>query len=84
MLERGKVFYEKLVAARGKVAKVAAHFITDGSVRTDIYKKYLRYFHFFYSYYCVIFRLYYCVILDYTHAFQIKSSAASNEGSCCE
>ncbi|XP_012060508.1 PREDICTED: translation initiation factor eIF-2B subunit alpha [Atta cephalotes] len=31
MLERGKVFYEKLVAARGKVAKVAAHFITDGS-----------------------------------------------------
>jgi len=36
MLERGKVFYEKLVAARGKVAKVAAHFITDGSVRIDI------------------------------------------------
>ncbi|XP_018366753.1 PREDICTED: translation initiation factor eIF-2B subunit alpha isoform X1 [Trachymyrmex cornetzi] len=32
MLERGKVFYEKLVAARGKVAKVAAHFITDGSI----------------------------------------------------
>ncbi|EFN71762.1 Translation initiation factor eIF-2B subunit alpha [Camponotus floridanus] len=31
MLDRGKVFYEKLVAARGKVAKVAAHFITDGS-----------------------------------------------------
>ncbi|KAL0106642.1 hypothetical protein PUN28_015295 [Cardiocondyla obscurior] len=31
MLERGKMFYEKLVAARGKVAKVAAHFITDGS-----------------------------------------------------
>ncbi|XP_015182678.1 PREDICTED: translation initiation factor eIF-2B subunit alpha isoform X2 [Polistes dominula] len=31
MLHRGKVFYEKLVAARGKVAKVAAHFITDGS-----------------------------------------------------
>ncbi|KAL6268822.1 translation initiation factor eIF-2B subunit alpha [Pogonomyrmex barbatus] len=32
MLERGKVFYEKLVAARGKVAKVAANFITDGSI----------------------------------------------------
>lgn len=31
MLDRGKVFYEKLVAARGKVAKVAANFITDGS-----------------------------------------------------
>lgn len=31
MLHRGKVFYEKLVAARGKVAKVAANFITDGS-----------------------------------------------------
>lgn len=26
------MFYEKLVAARGKVAKVAAHFIKDGSV----------------------------------------------------
>lgn len=36
MLDRGKVFYEKLVAARGKVAKVAAHFITDGSVRINI------------------------------------------------
>ena len=32
MLHRGKVFYEKLVAARGKVAKVAANFITDGCV----------------------------------------------------
>ncbi|XP_020286520.1 translation initiation factor eIF-2B subunit alpha [Pseudomyrmex gracilis] len=32
MLDRGKVFYEKLVAARGKVAKLAAHFITDGSI----------------------------------------------------
>ncbi|XP_012163246.1 translation initiation factor eIF-2B subunit alpha isoform X1 [Bombus affinis] len=31
MLHRGKMFYEKLVAARGKVAKVAAHFIKDGS-----------------------------------------------------
>ncbi|XP_067209833.1 translation initiation factor eIF2B subunit alpha isoform X2 [Linepithema humile] len=31
MLGRGKVFYEKLIAARGKVAKVAAHFIIDGS-----------------------------------------------------
>lgn len=31
MIHRGKVFYEKLVAARGKVAKAAAHFITDGS-----------------------------------------------------
>ncbi|XP_015113135.1 translation initiation factor eIF-2B subunit alpha isoform X2 [Diachasma alloeum] len=30
MLHRGKVFYEKLVASRGKVAKVAANFITDG------------------------------------------------------
>ncbi|XP_043273696.1 translation initiation factor eIF-2B subunit alpha [Venturia canescens] len=30
MIHRGKVFYEKLVAARGKVGKVAAHFITDG------------------------------------------------------
>jgi len=38
MLDRGKVFYEKLVAARGKVAKVAAHFITDGSVRINIHK----------------------------------------------
>lgn len=36
MLERGKVFYDKLVAARGKVAKVAAHFITDGSVKINI------------------------------------------------
>lgn len=36
MLDRGEVFYEKLVAARGKVAKVAAHFITDGSVRINI------------------------------------------------
>lgn len=35
MLHRGKIFYEKLVAARGKVAKVAAHFITDGSVRKN-------------------------------------------------
>ncbi|KAG7213772.1 hypothetical protein KM043_002994 [Ampulex compressa] len=32
MLHRGKMFYEKLVAARGKVAKVAGHFITDGSM----------------------------------------------------
>lgn len=32
MIQRGKMFYEKLVAARGKVARVAAHFITDGSV----------------------------------------------------
>ena len=32
MLHRGNMFYEKLVAARGKVAKVAAHFIKDGSV----------------------------------------------------
>lgn len=31
MLHRGNVFYAKLVAARGKVAKLAAHFITDGS-----------------------------------------------------
>lgn len=38
MLDRGKVFYEKLVAARGKVAKVAANFITDGSVRINIKK----------------------------------------------
>lgn len=33
MLGRGKAFYEKLVAARGKIAKAAAQFITDGSVR---------------------------------------------------
>jgi translation initiation factor eIF-2B subunit alpha len=39
MLGRGKVFYEKLVAARGKVAKVAAHFITDGSVSININNK---------------------------------------------
>ncbi|XP_024938357.1 translation initiation factor eIF-2B subunit alpha isoform X2 [Cephus cinctus] len=31
MIYRGKVFYEKLVAARGKVARVAANFINDGS-----------------------------------------------------
>ena len=31
MIQRGNMFYEKLVAARGKVARVAAHFITDGS-----------------------------------------------------
>lgn len=43
MLDRGKVFYEKLVAARGKVAKVAAHFITDGSVRINI-QEYIKYF----------------------------------------
>lgn len=42
MLGRGKVFYEKLVAARGKVAKVAAHFITDGSV--SISTKNIKYF----------------------------------------
>jgi len=73
MLERGKVFYEKLVAARGKVAKVAAHFITDGSVRTNL--NYLQYFHYF---------LTFIILLDYTYAFKIKSSAASNEGSCCK
>ncbi|XP_066594628.1 translation initiation factor eIF2B subunit alpha [Prorops nasuta] len=31
MLQRGKIFYEKIVASRGKVAQVAAPFITDGS-----------------------------------------------------
>lgn len=31
MLHRGKIFYKKLVAARGKVAKHAVRFITDGS-----------------------------------------------------
>ncbi|XP_076297598.1 eukaryotic translation initiation factor 2B subunit alpha [Lasioglossum baleicum] len=31
MLRRGKMFHEKLVAARGKVAKVASYFIMDGS-----------------------------------------------------
>ncbi|OXU26483.1 hypothetical protein TSAR_003609, partial [Trichomalopsis sarcophagae] len=31
MLHRGKIFYEKLVAARGKIAKLASNFITDGS-----------------------------------------------------
>ncbi|XP_033224724.1 translation initiation factor eIF-2B subunit alpha isoform X2 [Belonocnema kinseyi] len=30
MLHRGKIFYKKLVAARGKVAKHAVRFITDG------------------------------------------------------
>lgn len=35
MLHRGSIFYEKLVAARGKVGKVAAHFITDGCVSTN-------------------------------------------------
>lgn len=30
MFQRGKVFYERFVAARGKVAKVAGNFITDG------------------------------------------------------
>lgn len=42
MLDRGKVFYEKLVAARGKVAKVAGHFITDGSVSIKNKNKYSR------------------------------------------
>ena len=32
MLQRGKIFYEKLVAARGKIATSASNFITDGSV----------------------------------------------------
>ncbi|XP_012268409.1 translation initiation factor eIF-2B subunit alpha [Athalia rosae] len=31
MIQRGKLFYEKLFAARGKVAKLAAQFIIDGS-----------------------------------------------------
>ncbi|XP_043474606.1 translation initiation factor eIF-2B subunit alpha [Leptopilina heterotoma] len=31
MLHRGKIFYKKLVAARGKVAKHAVRFISDGS-----------------------------------------------------
>lgn len=37
MLERGKLFFEKLNGARDKVAKLASAFITDGSV---------SYFHF--------------------------------------
>ncbi|KAJ8675220.1 hypothetical protein QAD02_011006 [Eretmocerus hayati] len=31
MLQRGKIFYDKLIAARGKIAKLASNFITDGS-----------------------------------------------------
>ncbi|XP_014208633.1 translation initiation factor eIF-2B subunit alpha [Copidosoma floridanum] len=31
MLQRGDIFYKKLVAARGKIAKLASKFITDGS-----------------------------------------------------
>ncbi|XP_046737180.1 translation initiation factor eIF-2B subunit alpha isoform X1 [Diprion similis] len=31
MIQRGKLFYDKLFAARGKVAKLAAQFIIDGS-----------------------------------------------------
>lgn len=34
MLRRGTIFYERLIAARGKIAKEAAKFITDGSVMT--------------------------------------------------
>lgn len=39
MLRRGKLFYEKLVNARSKVAKLASNFITDGCVsfNNDIY-----------------------------------------------
>jgi len=72
MIGRGKVFYEKLVAARGKVAKVAAHFITDGSV--SIKKN--RIFQLISD-----FSLYFS-LLDYTYTFKIKSSIKSNEGSC--
>lgn len=51
MLNRGKIFYEKLIAARGKVAKVAANFITDGSVRKQVtkiinYLKVISYYYF--------------------------------------
>lgn len=52
MLKRGNVFYDKLVAARGKVAKVAAHFITDGSVRTDVQKIFLKYLYYFFTFMC--------------------------------
>lgn len=33
MLRRGKLFYEQLIAARGKIAKLANNFFTDGCVR---------------------------------------------------
>lgn len=32
MVHRGKIFYEKLIASRGKIAKQASKFIRDGSV----------------------------------------------------
>lgn len=32
MLHRGEVFLKRLMETRGKVAKLAARFITDGSV----------------------------------------------------
>lgn len=46
MLDRGKMFHEKLVAARGKVGKVAAHFITDGCVSTQYIYIYQLYCYF--------------------------------------
>lgn len=80
MLERGKVFYEKLVAARGKVAKVAAHFITDGSVRTGInYLRYMRYFHYFLTFTV----LFYQTILTHSKSRVVlqamKEAAANNK-----
>jgi len=72
MLERGKVFYEKLVAARGKVAKVAAHFITDGSVRIDI--KYIYIIYLTYSYY----------FLTFTVIFIRLYSRIRNQEWCCK
>lgn len=58
MLHRGKIFYKKLVAARGKVAKHAVRFISDGSVSSLIFylnflvaqeKNYLQLFIIIYS-----------------------------------
>jgi hypothetical protein len=47
MLHRGKIFYEKLIAARGKIAKLASNFITDGSVNYYIYALIINIFKYF-------------------------------------
>lgn len=82
MLDRGKVFYEKLVAARGKVAKVAAHFITDGSVRITNHKYSQEHIKNIFSItlYCLIF---YQIILTHSKSRVVlqamKEAAASNK-----
>lgn len=66
MLHRGKMFYEKLVAARGKVAKVAAHFIKDGSVIFI----YFEIFSFIWKFF-LVFYFFIIFITENTYSFKI-------------